>query len=653
MAVMKMVALTMIGPNEEMESVARQMVLMGGFQPLPIDFLIKDRAIRSKVTTEGNNPYDELLSKLSIVWKVAGELLPEAQPVPIDPSFNLQMARKKVDGIAGRLEAWEKRRDILSTELEELEATKIYVEALSNLGLSPAELAQAEFAITFFGRASAENFRRLEESSEESPLLPVHLLTKGDNVWFLTMTVPGYKEGAKKMLDAIYFKEFPLSGIAERLSGPDALKKVALHIKNHQRAIEGLSKAAKNILKDHYEEYEAFYSGLYTMQRVYDLCKGRGEISEMYILSGWIPEDTLEQIRGTIEEGSPKTSIVVEQVRDIPYSGIRIPTMLKNSKLVQAFQDVVGMYSVPAYGEFDPSPIVALTFVFFFGFMFGDVGHGALIFLGALYCQKKRIIKKSTAYIMKSAAVSSIVFGFLYGSVMGFEHVIPPLWLSPMKDTGTLLVTAIAVGMGMVSLGMILNMFARYRDRDFGRLLFDGQGFAGLVLYWSLIGIVYVVATKQTLPFSAKWLYLGIGVLLLVILFRDILARTLLHQETQGEKESLGMQAFDILHNLMSFLSNTASFVRLAAFALNHVGLSLAVLAISDLVHKLPGGIVLKVITLILGNILILFLEGLIVFIQTLRLEYYEFFSKFYQGGGNVFKPVKWENEQSRPNPHG
>ena len=173
------------------------------------------------------------------------------------------------------------------------------------------------------------------------------------------------------------------------------------------------------------------------------------------------------------------------------------------------------------------------------------------------------------------------------------------------------------------------------------------------MLYWSLIGIVYVVATKQTLPFSAKWLYLGIGVLLLVILFRDILARTLLHQETQGEKESLGMQAFDILHNLMSFLSNTASFVRLAAFALNHVGLSLAVLAISDLVHKLPGGIVLKVITLILGNILILFLEGLIVFIQTLRLEYYEFFSKFYQGGGNVFKPVKWENEQSRPNPHG
>ena len=79
------------------------------------------------------------------------------------------------------------------------------------------------------------------------------------------------------------------------------------------------------------------------------------------------------------------------------------------------------MYSVPAYGEFDPSPIVALTFVFFFGFMFGDVGHGALIFLGALYCQKKRIIKKSTAYIMKSAAVSSVIFGFLYGSVMGFE----------------------------------------------------------------------------------------------------------------------------------------------------------------------------------------------------------------------------------------
>ena len=83
MAVMKMVALTMIGPQSEMEPVARQMVLTGGFQPLPLDILINDRSLRSKLTTETENPYDELVSKISTIWKVAGEVVPDPQPVTI------------------------------------------------------------------------------------------------------------------------------------------------------------------------------------------------------------------------------------------------------------------------------------------------------------------------------------------------------------------------------------------------------------------------------------------------------------------------------------------------------------------------------------------------------------------------------------------
>ena len=108
------------------------------------------------------------------------------------------------------------------------------------------------------------------------------------------------------------------------------------------------------------------------------------------------------------------------------------------------------------------------------------------------------------------------------------------------------------------------------------------------------------------------------------------------------------MNMFEILHSLMSFLSNTASFVRLAAFALNHVGLSIAVIMLSDMVHKLPGGIVMKGLILVLGNVVIVCLEGLIVFIQTLRLEYYEFFGKFYKGGGSTFKPVGWKKDGSQ-----
>ena len=644
MAVMKMVALTMIGPDSEMEPVARQMVLTGGFQPLPLDILVNDRNLRSRVTTETENPYDELLSKVTTVWKVAQELIPDPSPVTITKSFTLTNARYTVDKASRRLEVWEKRRNVLMEEEELLSAAKLFIEALKNADFSPKELADGKFVHTFFGRLSNENYQRLIESGEESPIAINGLTVINGNTWIMAITVPGYEESTKKLLDAVYFKEFSLKEISEQLEGDDPLLLINKRISNRQRAIKGLARAAKEMLKEHRSEYELLYSQLYTMQRVYDVCKGRGEVSGMFLLSGWIPADTLAGIYKTIEEEAPMTTVMVEDTKDITYSGIRVPTMLKNNPMFRAFQDIVAMYSLPSYGEIDPSPIVAISFVLFFGFMFGDIGHGLMIFLGAMFLVKNGMMKKSFGQVIKSAAVSSMVFGALYGSIFGVEDIIPALWLSPMHDTNRLLIIAICLGVFMISLGLILNMIQQYRNRDFGRLLFDGQGMAGLFLYWTMAALaaIYMTGTEIS-DFAANMMWAGIGLMMFLMVFRDILARYLLRQK--GESESVVLNVFEIMHNLMSFVSNTASFVRLAAFALNHVGLSMAVIMLSEMVHSLPGGIVMKGLILVLGNIVIVCLEGLIVFIQTLRLEYYEFFGKFYKGGGSAFKPVGWNKE--------
>ena len=645
MAVMKMVALTMVGPHEEMEPLARRMVLSGGFQPLPLDFLINDRNLRSRITTESDNPYDELLSKMSMVWKVSGENLPDPEPVQLDPGFSYHKARRLVEGASNKLETWGKRRSILIEELEQLEATKVYVAALTALDMKPRELSDTQFALVSFGRLSADNFTRLEETTLDAPLLVVELSRAGDNVWVLIFTVPGYKEGAKKILDAVYFREYSLAEITNRLSGEDPMRQVEHGIEFRKRSINGLEDAASNILNENREEFEKLYSKMYSMQRVYDLCKGRGEIGGMYVLSGWIPEDTYEEIKDSIVKDAPRTAITVEHIKNIATSGVRIPTMLRNNKIVRAFQDIVGLYSTPSYGEVDPSPFVAITFILFFGFMFGDAGHGILLWLAATYLGKKRILNRSLAYVMKCASCSSIVFGLLYGSFMGIEYEDFTLWLSPMKDTNKLITVAIAFGVVMISVGMILNMVIRYRERDFGRLLFDGQGLAGLFVYWGSAIAIYTSFSGARTPFPVAYLWYAIVAVLILTLFRDTLARTVLRQEV--EKESRALQAFEVLHNLMSYFTNTASFVRLAAFAVNHVALSLAVMTIFKMMEKLPGGIILKIFVYIFGNIFIVGLEGLIVFIQVLRLEYYEFFGKFYKGGGNVFKPVTWKKERS------
>ncbi len=647
MAVMKMVALTMIGPDSEMEPVARQMVLTGGFQPLPLDLLVNDRALRSKVTTETENPYDELLSKVTTVWKIAGEMIPEPSPVTLTKEFTLSAARLKVDQTSKRLEVWEKRRLVLTEEEELLTATKLFVEALKGTEFSPEELAEGKFLIPFFGRLSNENYQRLAESIEESPITVSELNIAGGNTWVLVLTVKGYEDATKKLLEAVYFKEFSLKSIAAELRGDDPLVQVNKRIANHQRAIKGLAKAAKDMLREHRSDYELLYSQLYTMQRVYDVCKGRGEVSGMYVLSGWIPADTLEVIKKTVEEEAPMTTVMVEETKDISYSGIRVPTLLQNNPLFRAFQDIVSMYSLPSYGEIDPSPIVAISFILFFGFMFGDIGHGLMILLGSSLLVKRGMMKRSFGQVMKSAAVSSMVFGGLYGSIFGLEDIIPALWLSPMHDTNKLLIVAICMGVFMISLGLVLNMVTQYRAKDFGRLLFDGQGMAGLMLYWTMAALAAIYMTGTKIPeIAADIMWGGIGVMMLLMIFRDLLARYLLHQKDEGE--SVVLNLFEIMHNLMSFVSNTASFVRLAAFALNHVGLSMAVIMLSEMVHSLPGGIVMKGIILVVGNIVIVCLEGLIVFIQTLRLEYYEFFGKFYKGGGNAFKPVGWKKDGSK-----
>jgi V/A-type H+-transporting ATPase subunit I len=645
MAVMKMVALTMVGPHEEMEPVARQMVLSGGFQPLPLDFLINDRNLRSRITTANDNPYDELLGKMSMVWKVAGEKMPDPEPIPLDSGFSYHKVRRLVEETTGKLEVWGKRRETLIEELEQLEATRTYIEALTSLDMKPRELAETQFALAHFGRISFDNFRRLEETTLDAPLLAIELSRAGDNVWVLIFTVPGYREGAKKILDAVYFKEYSLAEITNRLSGEDPLGQADHGIDFRRRSINGLESAAANILKENRAEFEKLYSKLYTMQRVYDLCKGRGEIGGMYVLTGWIPEDTYKIIKDSIERDAPRTSITVEQVKNIASSGVRIPTMLRNNKVVRAFQDVVALYSVPSYGEVDPSPFVAITFILFFGFMFGDAGHGILLWLAATYLGKKRILSRSLAYVMKCASCSSIVFGALYGSFMGIESKKYTLWISPMHNTVELFSVAIAFGVVMISVGMILNMIIRYRERDFGRLLFDGQGLAGLFVYWGSAIAIYTSASGVKMPFPVAYLWYIIAAVLLLTLFRDTLARTLLHQHV--EHEAAALQIFEVLHNLMNYFTNTASFVRLAAFALNHVALSLAVMAISKMMAHLPGGVALQAIVLVVGNIFIVGLEGLIVFIQVLRLEYYEFFGKFYKGGGNVFKPVTWKKERA------
>jgi V/A-type H+-transporting ATPase subunit I len=318
--------------------------------------------------------------------------------------------------------------------------------------------------------------------------------------------------------------------------------------------------------------------------------------------------------------------------------------MLRNPGPLGAFQQLVTTYGRPQYSEVDPTLFVAITFPLLFGAMFGDVGHGlVLAVLGGLLISRRIERLRSAADLGLVVAVCgavSILFGLLYGSVFGMENVLPPLWIRPMEHIMTILGIAVGAGVVLLTLGFLTGIFNAWLARDWGRMLFSPTGVAGLLLYWSLLAL----AGSLLLPgFPLPPLAAGASALVagLSVMFSDLLSRLVRGQRPLVE-ESIGTYAvqmvFELFETLISLMSNSLSYVRVGAFAVAHAGLSAVIFILAEMVSPAHG--VGYWLVVAIGNLFIVGFEGMIVAIQTLRLEYYEFFSKFFEGGGARYTPL-------------
>jgi V/A-type H+-transporting ATPase subunit I len=389
-------------------------------------------------------------------------------------------------------------------------------------------------------------------------------------------------------------------------------------------------------------ELEKLYEAVYTKQRIYSLCQLRGELSGIMVVAGWIPQRDCGAICAMADEKAPHTLTLSEKGDDLEEKGYELPTLLHNLPLVRCFQEIVRLYSLPSYSELDPTFVVAASFCLFFGFMFGDIGHGIALILGTRFLEKKGIMGHAISSVMKIAGFSSVVFGFLYGSVFGSEELIHPIWLSPMKDVNKILPVSIGVGILFLTIGICFKIQNAARKGEWGEVLFSPEGMAGLLFYWLAVAqAVAITGDDPEMAFDGDIFIAIMVTLFAVMIFGNGIAKYFFHDDVVDEGGAV--HVFSVFHAMLSFVSNTASFVRLAAFALNHAGLSGAVFMLARMVEGVPAGQLYYAIVLLLGHLVIIGLEGMIVFIQTLRLEYYEFFGKFYRGGGREFMPVLWK----------
>ncbi len=349
------------------------------------------------------------------------------------------------------------------------------------------------------------------------------------------------------------------------------------------------------------------------------------------LISGWAPAAEAPALkRGLAEVTRGRCA-----ARTAPPSG-EVPVLLRPPRLLRPFAALVAIYGLPRYGEVEPTLFAAVSYLFMFGMMFGDAGHGVVLCLAGLWLARRRTGKlRDAGEIIFYCGLSSAAFGLVYGSFFGMaafkKHA---LWRDPLEgDPLALLKAAVITGIVVISAGVILNMVNKLRAGDRLGAALDRFGAAGLVFYWcGLLWAAGFAGPRGMLPPMALAFACWV--------FKDpvlsLLGRTTSGGGLAGTAEAL-VGAFE---GVLLYLANTVSFVRLAAYAMSHAALLAAAWALAAEADRTWGaGSFAGLFAVTAGNAAALGLEGLVAGVQALRLEYYEFFGKFFEGSGRPFKP--------------
>lgn len=348
-------------------------------------------------------------------------------------------------------------------------------------------------------------------------------------------------------------------------------------------------------------------------------------------LQGWIPAGRLMEAEARLRD-SLSLPFLLETRTPRPDERHLVPVPVRQRGVLRPFALLVQQYGVPRFGEFDPTILFAVTFAGMFGMMFGDIGHGAVILLSGLLLRRRL---RAFTYLFVLGGASAMLFGWLYGSIFGVEHWIEPLWIAPMSDPIYMLTVALGWGVAFLTIGSAIAISNRLASGDQAGALFGPGGLFSLILYLALLGGMINLAQGGGFPLVAT-------IMILITLLLLVAYQWQSSDAPYGERIFTTLiETFEIVNN---YVASSLSFLRVAAFSLNHVALSLAVFTLADGMGTIGHGV-----TLVLGNIFVIVLEGIIVAIQTLRLEYYEGFSRYFYGDGTPFRPLRVGRSQTTP----
>lgn len=628
MSVVPMKMLTVAGPAGAIDDVICTCLINQQFHPVEASTV----AGKSMKLTPlaWSNPWQELLS-------TAQKLMEEMQV-----SFGFQDFRQAqltrdaaaewLDALSRQKAVFDQKEHLLTNQIRENTQAAQDLQRFAGLPSNLTDIYHLGYVRFRFGRMLREAFDSLNVKLGEKDEIILYPTELGQDFVYLCYVTPkSCAAKSDRFMDSLGFERMRLT---DHVSGTP---------EDSARLLEGDTQSCQQALSQLHEEYEGWkHDNSLRLQTVYSYLRfmyAAGEIKkyaalaedQTFLLCGWIPSKELPRLH---EAFGAFPDVMLAEDDPGAVKSETPPVKLKNNFWARLFQPFTEMYGLPAYNEFDPTFLMAITYSILFGIMYGDVGQGlVLIALGVFLYKKKGMWLGG---ILGSVGVFSTIFGFVFGSFFGYEHLIPGFHVldSGANATRILLVSA-AIGVVTITAMMLINIVNGIRQKDIKKIFFTNNSVAGIIFYLAVVIGAVVMLTTGAKVFTPVYIIVFIVLPVLVMFCQEPLGKLAAHKK-DWKPESIGgfiaENFFEMFEVILSYVTNTVSFLRVGAYAICHAGMMLVV-------YTLAGDPASPVV-LVIGNILVMGIEGLMVCIQVLRLEFYEMFGRFYESGSREFTPA-------------
>ena len=639
MSIVKMNSVMILGRLENLDPVIRVCFEQGCFHPEDAATLTQDDRRYTRLAE--NNPYQETLTKITELAKSLGHEL----------SYNEQKALPSVEEAEVTVEVIHlaldtARQDIsaIKRRIEFCESALATLNHMGNLDIDLDDLFAARMLQLRFGRLPIDNFPKLHFYREKLFIF-MELDRDSDYCWGMVFSVEGAVAETDAILSSLSFERL---WVSEELHGtPEEAKTDLSHelvdLYNRLQAVEQRLNQAS---AQYGSPLDGAYSRITSLYQTHELRRYMVNNKDLFLAVGFVPEEKASTFAAAF---SSLSDVSVEIGEAEGLKNLSPPTQLRNHPFVRPMEFFVSLYGLPGYRDLDPTVFLGLTYMLLFGIMFGDVGQGIVIALLGLFLGSRSM---ALGPVLTRLGLSSALFGFLYGSVFGYEHALDffyvgllgmhekPLEVMHPETMTQILIVAVSLGAVLLLLSMLANTFTAILQRDVDRALFSQNGIPGVVFYTSVLAVIgSMFIGGPDLLGNPIFVLLCLVLPLVIIFFKEPLSHRFAkrhHYEQKSHAAFSPIEAFfELFEVLLGFTTNTISFLRVGGFVLSHAGMMAVVMILADMF----GGVG-SIVVVIIGNIFVMVLEGIVCGIQVLRLQFYELFSHYFAGGGKPYNPV-------------